>query len=118
MMKLSCIDHNSLYSLLISHRITNQPPTFSLFLTLAWSKYGPWSICSASCDFGTKQRSRVCILPDGNHGDPSDCVNGSDEVTMACQIRPCKVRFYSHVTLYKLNVSISAIQINLLSSHL
>ncbi|XP_077969202.1 A disintegrin and metalloproteinase with thrombospondin motifs 9-like isoform X2 [Styela clava] len=48
-----------------------------------WGNWEQWSSCSSSCDYGTKQRKRLC---DGNNG---RC-RGSRTQKIRCKIMSCK----------------------------
>ncbi|XP_033748510.1 properdin-like [Pecten maximus] len=54
-----------------------------------WRKWSPWSICSVTCELGSKVRSRVCDDPAPAHnGLPCD---GDAAGTAQCELSPCPV---------------------------
>jgi len=52
-----------------------------------WNKWGSWGACSATCDQGTKTRTRKCTDPEPKNGG-ADCV-GSNTHSTSCQKRGC-----------------------------
>ncbi|XP_063693348.1 uncharacterized protein LOC134825137 [Bolinopsis microptera] len=59
----------------------------------AWTHFGKWSECSASCGTGTQSRKRSCENPSPLHGG-AGC-EGDEEETQACNTKPCPVRLPS-----------------------
>ncbi|KAM4662543.1 hemicentin-2 [Discoglossus pictus] len=55
----------------------------------AWTNWGSWSPCSASCGDGSRQRSRSCFSPPPQNGGKT-CI-GNDKETEPCHLRPCQV---------------------------
>ena len=53
----------------------------------AWSQWGNWGDCSASCDQGVQQRQRLCTSPSPS-GNGQPC-NGSSAETRNCNMLDC-----------------------------
>lgn len=47
-----------------------------------WGEWSPWSVCSATCDHGTEQRSRECK--------GGQCIGDSYQVRSCEELPPCK----------------------------
>ncbi|CAH2316004.1 hemicentin-2 [Pelobates cultripes] len=55
----------------------------------AWTNWGSWSLCSATCGEGVRQRTRSCFSPPPQNGGKA-CA-GKDLETEPCQLLPCQV---------------------------
>ena len=54
-----------------------------------WSPWSPWTECSASCDGGTRERTRECNNPSPKNGG-KDC-EGDKTETESCNEQPCAI---------------------------
>lgn len=54
-----------------------------------WGMWGPWAYCSATCNYGTKLRRRLCDSPPPK-GEGEDC-EGEDGSEAVCKDRNCGV---------------------------
>ena len=52
-----------------------------------WTKYGDWTVCTASCGGGTQTRNRTCNNPAPSNGG-TGCV-GKAEESKTCNIDSC-----------------------------
>ena len=55
-----------------------------------WSDWTQWGSCSASCDEGTRQRSRACNNPSPENGG-KNCDGDNDE-TESCNEQACPIK--------------------------
>ena len=62
---------------------------FQLFPVIdgQWSEYGSWSNCSASCNGGSRNRTRVCNNPSPTNGG-LDCVGDAEDFE-DCNLHLC-----------------------------
>ncbi|XP_037691794.1 SCO-spondin-like [Choloepus didactylus] len=53
----------------------------------AWAPWSPWSDCPVSCGGGSQLRTRACVAPAPQHGDPP--CQGPNTQTQGCGQQPC-----------------------------
>ena len=55
-----------------------------------YSNWGSWEECSASCNAGTRARTRSCTKPTPLHGG-QDCTRlGDSNERESCNLKPCQ----------------------------
>ena len=61
---------------------------FSCVVDGGWSDFGNWSVCSATCGGGIRQRRRTCTNPPPSNG--GECCTGDNLEVELCNTEPCK----------------------------
>ena len=66
------------------HKIVN----LAISVNGGWSAFGPWNVCSKTCDGGQQTRTRSCSNPPPWNGG-TQCVGTSQE-TKSCSLEKCQ----------------------------